>query len=65
MSEHILPCPFCGVKPGGEERTGDSNQNYMRITCQCGASGTWATSPKGYNRNKAIKLWNTRAENNS
>ena len=63
----LKPCPFCGRKVQIVEITTESNSFEtsveMAMECWCGAEvHIWATDKEQNALDKAIELWNSRAE---
>ncbi len=59
LNENLRPCPFCGAKLYGDDKTGlrvaASSAGYFAVLCLCGGSG-----PIEESEEKAVKVWNDR-----
>lgn len=49
----LIPCPFCGIAPGGVQ---ELRQGGFNVGCMCGACG-----PVAENEDDAREAWNQRA----
>lgn len=56
MSEELKPCPFCGRK-AKIETSGSPAHDYCVVCTWC-----LVKTPRSWDRDRAVRAWNTRAE---